>query len=377
MKAKLKGLGLLVAMTAATSYAAETVVNENFETGFDTTNRIDVTTAGEDITGGYKLKGLADGYVSIIDHSDYTYDTDLGQRDYHRAANASSLDSLIADYGTNVIQVKVPNADYTDNDGDLTTVPQSLIDSNIGAVIDLGTDAGAYLSGLKFDYQKLVSDYYQMAILYSSDNGSTWKNLYLSGNLAVWNTADATTQKQSFELIENIASPTVYPIISDVDQIRIVLWNTNNDGSGADGLAYAIDNLEITTLPSNDIAGSSTVGDNIYAFENFPIGAENINLPTHRMLGKFEVTQNSSSVILYNDLNSTGADQALSYKEYIADATGKSKLTKGATYSFEFTNNSNTQKYFSVIAWADWDGDGRFEDGERVELQAGTKLECR
>jgi len=227
----------------------EVVVDENFEL-VNTVTKIQVPKDDYSKNLKIKIRGLSDGTVSIINHKN------LKQRDVTKTGagkkvskNLLKLDEL---YDKNVLQVLVPGGYYVTDSVGMTVPPELLEDDegvSAGVIFNLGQNADVMMNALSFNYQKIVSKLYTMALFYSVDNGESWTLFDTVVNDKVSNEDQA--EKANF-YIYNTAP------LEGVDCLKVVFWGHTERSGEAQGstLAYIIDNLVIRRVDNKKAAFS-------------------------------------------------------------------------------------------------------------------------
>lgn len=214
------------------------VVDEDFEM-VNTVTQVSVPEDDYSKELRVKVRALSDNTVSIIDHSK------LSQRAVLESAPSTKVDNNLLKlsniYGKNVLQIYVPGGYYVTDSIGLTIPPEFLKPDegiNAGVSFNFGKDSDISMTSISFNYQKVVSKLYTMAILYSINNGEDW-------------TVFDTVLNDRPENEDDKEQPKLYihdhSVVNGVDCIKILFWGHTKRSGEAQGsdLAFIIDNLVV------------------------------------------------------------------------------------------------------------------------------------
>ncbi len=228
---------LIIGLLSFSSYSG-IVVDEDFEMA-NTVTKVSIPEDDYSRELRVKVSGLSSRTASIIDHSN------LSQRDVLESPSGvkvnDNLLKLSDVYGKNVLQIYVPNGYYVTDSIGLTIPPEFLKKDegmNAGVAFNFGKDANISMTSISFNYQKIVSKLYTMAILYSINNGEDW-------------TVFDTVLNDRPENEDDKEQPKLYihdnSVVDGVDCIKILFWGHTKRSGEAQGsdLAFIIDNLVV------------------------------------------------------------------------------------------------------------------------------------
>lgn len=243
---------LFLTLLSFSSYSG-VVVDEDFEM-VNTITRVSIPKDDYSRELRVKVRGLSDKSVSIINHSNLSQRAILEEsRGVKLNDNLLKLSDL---YGKNVLQVYVPNGYYvTDNVG-LTIPPEFLKPDegiNAGVVFNFGKDANVSMTSISFNYQKVSSKLYTMAVLYSINNGEDWTVF----DTVLHDSPENEDDKEKAQFYIHDQS-----IVDGVDCIKILFWGHTKRSGEAQGsdLAFIIDNL-VVRKKDNRIPAFSDIKD--------------------------------------------------------------------------------------------------------------------